>query len=323
MPLAFIGCGGSGQKSPGFVPLTRQPGLQIPQDSYQKPISQVAVVGGMAVSWEELRDSLAEAGGGVVLEEVVLDRELAKLLGARGLQVSEAEVEGERVRLLDMIAVDSKLSTSEADQALARIRSARGLGPTRFGQLLRRNAALRALVSSTAVVSPEERAREMELALGAKVSAVLVLMPDEKEAALVRAGLMEPPGPSAARLSALALARSIDPSARAGGRVGPIHPADPRVPATLRSALQSLAIGELSSVIAVDGGFALLIVESRTEPLTATPELEQRVEADLRERAMRLAMERLAHQIMSETSVTGMDESMRWGWDRRRQGAAE
>lgn len=315
---ALPGCGAQPGPKGGTPPseVFARAGTSTQPD--QNPSNTAAVVQGKPIAWSSLRPGLAELAGAQVLEEAALDAALDDLLRARQLFVPESAVEGERLRVLETIASESGLSTAEADRALARIRAARGLGPVRFAQLLARNAKLRLLVSDEVTASPEELVRATELELGPRVTAILILVPDEKEAALVRQGMLDPPGPSAARLSAMARARSIDDSARGGGRVGPIHPQDPRVSAALRTTLASLPIGELSPVVAADGGFAIVWIESRSDAEVETPERRAQIEKGVRQRRERLAMERLARRLVDEAQVRTSDESLRWSREKSR-----
>lgn len=288
--------------------------------SNQNPNKTVAIVDGEPVTMADLWPGIAEFSGAVALEEAILDRGIARRIEALGIVVSSADVEAERMAVREAIAGEVGPDESLADQALARVRDARGLGPTRFRALVERNAKLRALVRPTVEVTGEEVAAEMELQIGSKVSAIVALFGTEKEASIVRAGLIDAPGPSLERLAALAVARSIDVSAREGGRVGPIHPNDPRVSGSLRTVLAQLAIGEVSPVLASEGGYAIVMIEKRTEALSPSAEAEVAARSTVRGRKERVAMDRLARSILSEASINVVDDSIRWGWQRARRG---
>lgn len=260
---------------------------------------------------------MAELSGAQVLEDKLLDIALDRELAARSLSVSPELIEAERSRLLEAIGSEAGLPVDSADRTLARIRASRGLGPVRFPALLARNAKLRRLVQDDLAPDPREVALELEIALGAKAVAILVLVQDEKEAATIRASLLAEGGLTPARLSTFAAARSLDSSASNGGRIGPIHPADPRVNASLRDPLRSLPIGELSAVLAVEDGYALLMVESRTEPLPESPAALERAQSAVRARDERLAMERLARRLITDTFTRLNDPSLRWSWQQR------
>jgi parvulin-like peptidyl-prolyl isomerase len=283
----------------------------------------VAEVDGTAVHVEDLWPGIAEGGGAAALEEWVLDRGLARLAGARNVEFNAEGAERERKLLISAIAGEIGGDESLSDQALARVRAARGLGPRRFAALLKRTALMRALVRSEVAVSEEEIAAEVELAVGSKVTAVVAMFGTEKEAAVVRAGLEADASERIARLSALARARSIDPSARDGGVVGPVHPRDPRVPGSLRTVMEGLAIGELSPVIATDGGYVVMMIESRTERMAPTAAVDEGARQAVVARQERVAMDRLARGVLAGASVNVIDESLRWSWQRTRQVSGE
>src|SRR5690606_11930669 len=87
------------------------------------------------VSWDELRPVLAEAAGGVALQEVVLDRLLARECERRGIRITEADLATERQALTDTLVRDAGASAADAERLLERIRRQRGLGDARFAAL--------------------------------------------------------------------------------------------------------------------------------------------------------------------------------------------
>ncbi len=278
----------------------------------------VATIDGEPIRVMDLWPAIAEGGGAGVLQEVVLDRRLSRMMESHGSPIGVEEIEHERRMLLAAISDEVGADEALSDQALARVRSARGLGPARFAALLRRTAIMRALVQPEVAVSEEEVAAEVELLTGVRARAIVAVFSSEQEAAEVRAGLVGDTNGRLARLSALARSRSIDPSASSGGVVGPIHPRDPRVPASLRSILEAQPVGEMSPVLATDDGFAILLVESRTPAQVASPEHEIGARDSIRRRKERVAMEALARRILAEASVNVIDASLRWSWRRAR-----
>ncbi len=319
--LLLAGCGTQPRPVNQTIPLSPNSGSTGSADSGQNPTKSVASLGKTPLDWSDLGPELAELAGAQALHDAALDAGLDAELQARGLVLPPQAIDQERTRLMATIAADSGLGTAQADQALHRIRASRGLGPVRFAQLLARNAKLRLLASGSVSISPDELQQEAELQLGAKVSAILVLVSTEREASMLRAGLLESPGPSAERLAELARARSLDSSASSGGRIGPIHPRDPRVPASLRSVFESLTVGETSPVIATDSGFALVMIESRSEPTPRTPERMEQVERSLFAKKERLAMEALAQRLANGASVRAMNPSLKWSWDQAKENA--
>ena len=109
----------------------------------------LAYVAGEAVTLGDLGPSLLEAAGGTVIAERVLDRLLVQRLESRGLTVTDDDLAAEEVIVRRGLSDDE----DTAARLLADLRQGRGLGPTRFAALLRRNAGLRKLVAEQVTVS--------------------------------------------------------------------------------------------------------------------------------------------------------------------------
>lgn len=73
----------------------------------------------------------------------------------------------------------------------------------------------------------------------------------------------------------------------------------------------------VSEVIAVPGGYALVLVESRTPGEELTAARRTQIEARLRRRLERLAMNNLADSLLAEAKVVVFDPSLRWSWEHR------
>lgn len=145
------------------------------------------ILDGSAIGWGALLSGLTELGGAVVLEEVVLDRVLAREAARRGLVVDDAGVRAEEALLMDeMASVGADQSRAEA---LAEIRRARGLGPVRYEALLRRNALLRAMVRDESMPTEVELRLARDLAFGRAYRVRLFVGPTESAVAGVRADL--------------------------------------------------------------------------------------------------------------------------------------
>jgi parvulin-like peptidyl-prolyl isomerase len=268
-----------------------------------------ALVNGRAVPWSEMRPLLNEAAGAAALQEIVLNRMIHEELAARTIVITADDVAAERRRLLETLSSDP----STAIRLLERLRAADGLGRTRFEQLMRRNAGLRALVRDRAEVT-EEAVRQMhDVRYGPRRQARLMVLPDraQAQAAFDRVRQGEP-------FADVAVDLSTDSSAPRGGLLEPISRDDPSYPESLRQTLWSLQPGELSIPVLIEGGFAVLLLE-REVPATgvaledARPELEKLV----RTGQERLLMDQLARRMLGGAAVTIFDESLNESWSRR------
>ncbi len=279
-----------------------------------------AIVDGRGIPWGELQPLLAERAGAEILEELALDQRLREMSERRGVTITDADIARERTRLRETIAAGAGVDIEEAERLVEQLRVARGLGPVRFRMLLERNARLRALVAPEVEVEDEAVRRAFEIRYGPRVRARLFVSSGESEAAEVRRRVRSAPAPVVAFAEA-AVDRSLDSTGPSGGRLGTISPADPTLPAALRNALRRTEPGSVSPVIALEAGFALVLVEER---VSAEPVKLEAVESALREEvrlaAERAAMDRLASSILGRQGIEPIDAGMDWSWRRGRAG---
>lgn len=285
-----------------------------------------AVIDNEPVSWDELRAALGEASGGAVVEELVLDRLVRREMTDRNITLTPAEVARERELFDDqlrrsVVAPDGAAGGgSVGDQApklLAQLQRSRGLGPTRFNALLERNASLRRLVRDDVLIDEPAITRELESRFGPRVRCRIIVTGTESEAARARARLDDGSPGLSDRFAAQARAISLDPSASRGGLLEPISAADLSYAAAVRSALRNLPAGQLSPIIVLDNGFAILLGEgdAPAQPIPASARAS--IESELRLRQERIAMDRLAQRLMNSAQITVFDPSLGWSWQNR------
>lgn len=275
----------------------------------------VLVVDGDPVAASALWADLAEAGGGAVVREFVLDRRLRTELSTRGLSVDSAAIDRERRLLADSLAATGSTGAA-ADELVLRLRRAQGLGERRFAALLERTAMLRALVAPQAQVTDANLAQAHAIAYGPKHRARLIVVRTQADAAALRRELAGSGDQLAAVFSRLALERSIDESGPRAGVLPPISVEDPLWPSALRAALAELRPGELSPVLALERGFAVALLDA-VDPGSG-PSLDEarpRLEQQVRLRQERLLMDREAARLLQGgRGVTVLDPSLSWGW---------
>jgi hypothetical protein len=284
-----------------------------PARPWTDPVAEAA---GQPVTWELLQPILAEAAGAQALQELVLDRMLVLELRRRGLSISPEETARERTLVTDTIARDASASPEDTERLLAAVRKRRGLGPARFDRLIERTAGLRKLVATDVTITPEELRQAYDMRHGPRFRARAIMTSTDREAAELLQQLTEgTPQRRPVLFAELATKRSIDPSASRGGILEPISPADPAYPSSIRAALQRLQPGDLSTVIAVDRGFAIVLLEEVT-PADGTPfeRAAPAIEAQVRLRRERLAMDDLARRLLREADITVIDRSLAWSW---------
>jgi hypothetical protein len=269
-----------------------------------------ALVAGRIVDWGELRPLLSEAAGADVLAEVILDRMLARELNDAGILITPEDVDAERALFYETLSDDPDVAARLARQVRAR----QGLGPTRLDRLLKRNAALRVLVRDRVEINDEAVRRMYDIVHGPKRQARLIIAPglNEAQAAINRVGAGE-------LFADVAVDVSTDTSAARGGLLEPISRTDASYPQAMREALWALAPGEVSRPIFLSDNYAVLslvrVVDGDGADLYAVrPDLERLVRLNQE----RILMDTLARRLMTETSLTIIDDRIKWSWDARK-----
>lgn len=214
---------------------------------------------------------------------------------------------------------DAGISPTAAADVLDDLRTRRGLGPTRFDSLLRRNAALRRLVRDSVSVSNPEIEAALAARYAERVNTRIIVVRTEREASNLRSQLKDVPGSITVLFAQLAMQHSLDASAPRGGLLDPFSLEDATYPIALRQALQSLAPGDsITPSIALDGGYAIVLLEGRSpSPYAKRPGDESMIEQQIRLRKERIAMDQLARRLLDAAGVTVFDESLAWSWSRR------
>jgi foldase protein PrsA len=271
------------------------------------------MINGKALHWRDLQPLLAEAAGGLVLEEIVLDRMLDERLTREGLTITDEDIEKERSLLHETLHDDP----DTAHRLLEQLRQRRGFGSRRFRLLLQRNAALRALVEQHSGIEVTDQAvqRLYDIQYGPKRQPRLIVVPTLSEArsAIERLDDGELFGDVAVELS-------TDSSASRGGLLEPISRSDPSYPKALREALWKLDVGQRSEPILLDQRYAVLkLVREVPGENTALNDVRDELEQQVRWNQQRLAMDQLARQLLREASVTVFDQALHESWRDRQQ----
>ena len=269
--------------------------------------SPIAYARGTAVYLEDLRRPLLGAAGGQALADWVLDRELARELLSRGLEVTGADVEAQRRAMLEMLSPDE----DEAARLLRELREERGLDEASFDAFMRRSAVLRKLVGEVEV-SDAAVTQAYELRHGPRYAVRLLVATSLTQAQRLRERAMA--GAAFAELANEAGVRAVE----GGGVLDPMSAADPSVPRAVAAVLPQLRAGDVSDALAVEGGFALVklerVVPADAQPLErARPELERLV----RLRVQRVRMAELARELVTGAGVRVLDPTLERSWARQ------
>jgi len=275
-------------------------------------------MGQQAIEKETLWPILAEMAGADAVREMVLDRAIRDELGRRGLTIGDEAIESERQRLNDRLSPAA--SDSQKREIVRRVLDGRGLGPNRLGALLRRNAGLRLLVRDESEPTPEMVDLAYRVRYGPRRQTRIITTSstadaqraiDQIRSRAEEIGLL-------AAFAEVGTTLSTDPSSSLGGRLGAISAEDPGLPVAMRRVLRDTPVMQLSRMIAMDSGYAVILVERDIEPEPTTLDaVRQELEEDVRNRQQRLHMDELARRLLIEHSPTVLDPALRWSWDRR------
>jgi foldase protein PrsA len=284
-------------------------GLSEPESTASTTVPPVAWVDGVPIHERELRPTFIDRAGIEALTEVILDRRLTDLLAAMERDISERDIERERLLLLDTLSGDR----NEATRLLGELMSRQRLGEDRFTGLLRRNAMLRALVDSDVQLTDADVERTHDLLHGERRVTRIIVAPSVFAADEV--GRRLDAGESFAQL---AVECSTDSSAARGGLLPPITRHDSTWPDSLRDAAWRLSPGERSDPILFRD--ELLIVQLE-DVIPATRSLNEVDRGELREAARRMRervlMEELARRIVEDARVTIADDALARLWATR------
>lgn len=273
-------------------------------------VSPPAVLNGAPVSWESMHTALVEAAGGVVLEELVLDRLLEAEADRLGIATDSLDTARELAILQRTLA---GIDPGSGPRLLEELRRSRGLGPERFEALLHRTALMRALVAPRVVLTPESLSLAAEIRYGEKRRVRVITVPSLIDAQTVLRQLER--GEAFAEIAAKV---STDASAARGGLIEPMSPADPSYPAAFRQAVAALTPGQWSEPVALTGSYAIVTVDEII-PAQNTPDAlnSPTIEADARAEQERILMTALARRLLDNASLNILDPSLQDAWRRR------
>ncbi|MCC6230017.1 MAG: peptidylprolyl isomerase [Phycisphaerales bacterium] len=321
--LPFLpACGGVGEhrfndqenNSPAAPPTAKSGGEATPSRADERPIATVA---GEAVYADDLYAWMSELAGGTVLEELAVSRQVEKELATRSLKLEASDIDAERRNMA--VGTDHKLTDAELAVALRRVQQARGLGPSRFKALIERNAGLRRLVRDEVQIGEADVRGEIDLKYGPRTRVRIIVTPNESDAIAARARLdATTAADRSKRFAEEAALVSFDPSASRGGEIEPLSTADPNYALSVRQAMTNLAPGELSPIIRLENGYALLLCEGFVAAVTPPTGAEELARTRVRLREERVAMERLARKFLQSAQVTVFDRTLDWSWNARR-----
>jgi hypothetical protein len=270
----------------------------------------VAIIDGRVLDWGAFGPLVAEASGGPVLEETVLEWRCAEECAKQGLVIDTDRVQAEERTVLQALDADPE----RAMRLLQSLKARQGLGPLRWQALLRRNAMLRALVSKDIVLDAAVVEQARDALVGPRRDARLIVVADLVAAERIRAALRD-----GAAFPELAARESLDASAPRGGLVTGVTRRDAAYPSAFRETLFTLAPGAISDPLLAEDRFMIVqMLAESTPPAIEPAELERRAQERARIAQERVAMERLADRFLKTTSLSIFDDAVKGSLERVR-----
>ncbi len=315
LPVILVACAAPAPDSPPVTAAAVSPSARAtPTAAEPYAARPMAFINGETITAADLHAPLIEAAGGQALAELVIDRVLRDRLAEAGLTLTPEQLDAERQLL---ISTFDAADDDEAARVLRELRRRRGLGEQRFTSLLRRNAAMRALVRQQVNVDEQALRRAYELAYGEQYVARIIVVPTLQEAARLREMLRDPE----ASFADLAVKRSSDPSAVQGGLLPPISPADDEVAKVIRDTLVRLdERGErVSDPVSVPSGYALVSLERKEAAESVEfADVRDRLAETVRRSAERVLMQQLARELLAAANVVVLDPALANGWTQQK-----
>jgi parvulin-like peptidyl-prolyl isomerase len=279
--------------------------------SAEKAGQPLAYINGEAVTEPQLFTPLLEAAGGRVLSEIVLNRMVDRRLKQRGLDLTPKQIEREKQLVQQSLASDENQSVL----LLKQMRRRAGLGQQRFEAMLRRNAGLRELVQDEVQVTDLAIRQAYKRQYGPRYEGRILVVPTAQQARQFRSKIRD-----GASFATLAARHSTDASAAQGGLLSPISPADPSYPQVIRETLAKLEPGQVSEVIALEAGYALLTLERKIAGQSVKlADVRGELKTAVRRRAERLKMRSLAQSLLSQANVVVLDKTLGDRWQQHKQ----
>jgi foldase protein PrsA len=275
----------------------------------------VAIVNGQPISRETLIDTLIDAHGVEVLQQLIILQVAKQETKQRGLRVTPADVDAEFELALSRVAQDAGMTGEYATpknkrDALQEVLKERGFSMAEFMVGMERNAHLRKIVEKDLRITEETLREEFARTYGEKVRARHIQIAQRDTHGLNEAMELLHRGADFADV-ARRLSKNPETAAR-GGEMDPFTFNDPDIPAALREAAFSLKEGSTSSPVLVGQFFHILKVESRIPPDNARFEDKRaEIEQSVRERAIPQAMAKLAVELFKEAEIRVLDSKLR------------
>jgi len=279
----------------------------------------MAYVNGQAVSMAPLHSILVQSYGRPVAQQLV-GLELARqATGAKGLSVTEEEVDAEHDRTLKEMF--RRLGpTDRAEEHLDRFLGQKNMSRSLWRVIMRRNALLRKLAPKDIPI-PEAELREQ---FGRLYDRRVVVRHIQTET-LEEAQRMKELADKGADFEKMATRYSTHESGKIGGLLPPIGRSTAQLTPALRQvALAMKKIGEISNPVQAGTKWHVLKLDRIIEPENVKyADEKQKIAASLREKRIRIFQNQMLQKLIADAKIQYVQADLKAQEDKARAAAAK
>ncbi|MBI5725634.1 MAG: peptidylprolyl isomerase [Planctomycetes bacterium] len=256
----------------------------------------LATVNGKPVAMKDLIDLLLEDYGAQGAWELVANELVRQEAAAKGIAVAEDDVNAEHNRTLAQILpqTDNVIQRSRLlDEYLQKNKISAG----QWNRSMRRNAILRKLAESQAVVANEALRDEFNRVYGRK----LILRHIQVENA-AKAQILLDKLKAGADFGQMAFENSSNPSAKEGGQLPPVDDNSQAMPPAFMQVARSLRKpGDISDIVMVGTSFHIIRLEKIQESTDAKFEdVKDKLAAAVKERQVQVLQQSLLMKLIGQ-----------------------
>jgi len=295
-------------KAPAEV-ATKEPAKAPAKEPAKEPASKpaeapaeasvMAYVNGQPVSMARLNDVLVRAYGMPIAQQVVALELTRQAAAAKGLSVTEKDVDDEHKRTLDQMFRQIGPG-GDYDKFLDRFLAQKNMSRGLWRVIVHRNALLRKLAPKDIKIDEEEILARFGLMYDRKV-----VVRHIQTATLDQAQKIKKLADDGGDFARLAATYSTHESRKNGGLLPTIGKSTAQISPALRDvALAMTKIGEISGAVQTGTAFHILKLERIIEPKDVKyADVKEKIAASLKEQHIRMFQNQMLQQLIGEAKV--------------------
>lgn len=293
-------------------------GARTPE--FTEDSASIATVNGRPIARSRIADLLMQSHGAGLLEQVVALYAAEDLAAAKGVTVTESDVDREfelaLQRLVNPVAPtrSGSFDRAVAERLLESVLSERNISGEEFLIPVRRNAYLRKIAQTDLTLTDAQLRTEYDRRYGERVQVRHIQLTSAAEAARMQERLVLGEG-----FAELANRYSANTgSAADGGLLDPISASDDEIPENFRRTAFALRPGQISGVVRVGEWHHVLKLERRIP--AENPDFQSvrdQLSVGVRERLADQRMRELYEKLLGQAAVDIHDPALRAAYQRR------